>query len=286
METFNTALQCSTFVIPWNAVMLALGILTSVIVAEILVKKRRLYKDLALDCCIIAIPSGVVGARLFSAISGKIAWADLLKLSEIGLNLYGAVLFASIGGLIYCAIRKLDVGEVSDVFAPAVFFGLAVGRWSDFFLCDGLGPTAKNVPEFFPLVTFTKLYFVDHSTVAYAVFFLDFLVCAALGITALLLLKKRIQTGKCARITFVLYILAAFAIEWLRDGSTRQIVFGEVRFNQIVLLGMLILLIAVSVIRAKKRAAKTVEPAAEAEPESTETDAEQGTEIQEEEPAK
>ena len=30
----------------------------------------------------------------------------------------------------------------------------------------------------------------------------------------------------------VLYLFAEFVLEWLRDGSTRQIVFGEVRFNQ------------------------------------------------------
>lgn len=273
MESFNTALQCSSFLIPWNAVMLALGILTAVVVAEIIVKKRKLYKDLALDCCIIAIPSGVVGARLFSAISGKIAWSDLLNLRVIGLNLYGALLFASIGILIYCLAKKFDVGTVFDVLAPASFFGLAVGRWSDFFLCDGLGPVAENVPKFFPLVTFTKLYFVDHSTVAYAVFFLDFLVCAALGVAALLILKRRTTAGKSARITFVLYILLAFVIEWLRDGSTRQIVFGEIRFNQLVLLGMLLLLIAVSLIRTKKSVpAQAGEPEEEAEAPEKETE--------------
>lgn len=263
MDSFNTALQCGTFAIPWNAIMLALGILTAVVIAEILVKKRGLYKDLALDCCILAIPAGVVGARLFSALSGKIAWGDLLDLTETGMNLPGAMLLIAIAILVYCRVKKFRFGDVFDMLAPAAFFGLAVGRWSDFFLCDGLGPVAGNVPKFFPLVTITKLYFVDHSTVAYAVFFADFLFCLALGIAALLLYQRKNASGRASRITMIVYLVGEFALEWLRDGSTRQIVFGAVRFNQLVLLALLLLLIAVIVLSDRRRP--------EPEPETEET---------------
>ena len=255
MESFNTALRCASFLIPWNAVMLALGILTAVIAAEILVKKRGLYKDLALDCCIIAIPSGIVGARLFSALSGKIGWGSFFDLTKVGMNLPGALLFVAIGILIYCRAKRIDAGTVFNLLAPAAFFGLAAGRWSDFFLCDGLGPAAGNVPKFFPLVTFTKAYFTDHTSVAYAVFFADFLVCLALGVAALLLYRKLRAPGKTARITMIAYVLCEFALEWLRDGSTRQIVIGDLRFNQIVLLLMLLLLVAAAIVSAKKKPA-------------------------------
>ena len=108
-----------------------------------------------------------------------------------------------------------------------------------------------------------------------------------LGGAGLLLLKKKMAAGKSARITFVLYILAEFVIEWLRDGSARQIAFGEVRFNQIVLLGLLFLLVAVSAIRAKKNRVPA-EPCAEQEPAEApviETEQEPAAEPEQPEPA-
>ena len=269
MNSFNVALNCGSFLLPWNAVMLALGILTAVIVSEIVIKKRGLYKDLALDACIVGIPCGIVGGRLFSALSGKIAFASIVDLTKTGMNLPGALLFAAIGILIYLRIKKLERGAVLDALMPGAFFGLAVGRWSDFFLCDGLGPVVTaGAQKFFPLATFTNAYFADHQTVAYAVFFLDFLVCLLLGAIALLM-NRRKRSGKTAQVTILLYLVAEFVLEWLRDGEARQIVFGQMRFNQLVLLGMLFLLIGILLFSKKQPqpvAAEQPEPAEEPEP--------------------
>ena len=262
MDSFNTALNCGTFLLPWNAIMLALGILVSVVVTEILVKKRGMYKDLALDACIVGIPCGIIGGRLFAALSGKIAFASIFDLTASGMNLPGALLFATIGILIYLSIKKLNIGEALDVMMPGALFGLAVGRWSDFFLCDGLGKIAgEGVPKFFPLVTFTSAYFADHETVAYAVFFLDVLMCLVLGIVSLILLKKKMSAGRAAGITSIIYLFAEFIMEWLRDGESRQIVFGEIRFNQLVLIGMLLAAVAAAVLSKKQK--QTAEAAGE-----------------------
>lgn len=283
MDSFNTAFKVGNAGLTWNAIMLALGILVAVVVSEILVKKRGLYKDLALDACIVGIPAGLIGGRLFAAISGKIPFAHFFNLGVGGLNLPGALLLAGIGIAIYARIKKLSLSEVFDALTPGAFFGMAVGRWSDFFLCDGLGPVAgAGVPKFFPLVTFTNAYFRDGRTVAYAVFFLDFLICAALGVTALLLLKKK-NKGTAARVTILVYLFAEFILEWLRDGSTRQIVFGEVRFNQIVLLVMLLFFIGLTLFRAKRQGEKTAEKAVEAE--NAESGEEAGEAAEETEPS-
>lgn len=283
MDSFNTAFKVGNAGLTWNAIMLALGILVAVVVSEILVKKRGLYKDLALDACIVGIPAGLIGGRLFAAISGKIPFAHFFNLGVGGLNLPGALLFAGIGIAIYARIKKLSLSEVFDALIPGAFFGMAVGRWSDFFLCDGLGPVAgAGVPKFFPLVTFTNAYFRDGRTVAYAVFFLDFLICLALGVTALQLLKKK-NKGTAARVTILVYLFAEFILEWLRDGSTRQIVFGEVRFNQIVLLVMLLFFIGLTLYRAKRQGEKAAEEAVEVE--NAESGEKAGEAAEETEPA-
>lgn len=274
MDSFNTAFAVGSVGLTWNAIMLALGILVAVSVSAVLVKKRGLYRDLALDACIIGIPAGILGGRLFSALSGKIAFSAFFDLTQNGLNLPGALLFVGVGIAIYARIRKLSLSEVFDTLAPGAFFGLAVGRWSDFFLCDGLGPVVEaQALKFFPLATFTPQYFTDY-TVAYAVFFADFLVCLALGITALLLLKR--QRGTTSRVTILLYLFAEFILEWLRDGSTRQIVFGQVRFNQIPLIFMLGFFVGLSLYRAKHAPAEPITPQKPEEPEQTKEPSEPG----------
>ena len=255
MNSFNIAFSVGSAALTWNSIMLALGILTAVVVSGIIVKKHGAYKDLALDACILGIPAGLIGGRLFSAISGKIAFSAFFDLTQNGLNLPGALLFVGVGIVIYLRIKKLSVDEAFDLLTPGAFFGLAVGRWSDFFLCDGLGAeVGENVPKFFPIATFTPQYFTDHKTVAYAVFFLDFLVCLALGITALLM--KNRKNGRAYRLPIILYLFAEFVLEWLRVewpevGVTRQIIFGEVRFNQIVWMAMLLFFTGLSLYRAK-----------------------------------
>ena len=255
MDSFNIAFSAGNAALTWNAIMLALGILAAVVVSEIIVKKHGAYKDLALDACIIGIPTGLVGGRLFSALSGKIAFSAFFDLTQNGLNLPGALLFVGVGIVVWLHIKKIPVDDALDLLMPGAFFGLAVGRWSDFFLCDGLGAeVGANVPKFFPLATFTPQYFTDHATVAYAVFFLDFLVCLALGVTALLMKKQ--TSGRTYRLTIILYLFAEFILEWLRVewpevGVTREIVFGEVRFNQIVLMALLLFFVGLSLYRAK-----------------------------------
>ena len=252
MDSFNTAFAVGSVGLTWNAIMLALGVLNAVVVSAVLVKKRGAYKDLALDACIIGIPAGILGGRLFSALSGKIAFSAFFDLTQNAVNLPGALLFVGVGIAIYARIKKLSLSDVFDTLAPGAFFGLAVGRWSDFFLCDGLGPVVETQAlKFFPIATFTPQYFTDQ-TVAYAVFFADFLVCLALGITALLLYKR--PQGTASRVTILLYLFAEFILEWLRDGSTRQIVFGQVRFNQLIWMALLLFFVGLSLYRAKHAA--------------------------------
>lgn len=259
MAEFNTAFSIGNVSLTWNAIILAASIFVAVLVSHILVKKRGVYKDLALDACIVGIPLGLLGGRLFSAISGRTAFSAFFNLGASGLNLPGALLFAGIGIAVYSRIKKLSLAEVFDVLTPGAFFGLALGRWSDFFLCEGLGPkVGADALKFFPLSTFTEQYFSDGTTVAYSVFFLDFLVCLAIGISALFMLKK-CKKGTASRICVITYLFCEFILEWLRDGSTRQIVFGDVRFNQIVLVTMLLFFVGLSLYLARRESAPVPE---------------------------
>lgn len=265
MNKLNIALDLGNFRLPWSSVVLVLGLLVGVATSHILIKKKGMYKDLALDACILFIPCGLLGARLFSVLSGKIAFSDFLHFQVLGLNLCGSVVFCLIALWIYCLIKRFRILEVLDVLTPGIFFGFAVGRWSDFFLCDGLGYIVKgNMPKFFPLCTFTEAYFSDGQTVAYAIFFLDFLLCAGLAVSTLLEVRKKNElNGEVFLRTSILYCCAELLLEFLRNGETRQIVFGSIRFNQIFWFIALAILVAVSILKIRNRANTDTSPETE-----------------------
>ena len=233
MDAFRTAIDFGGYALPWNAIVLVVAVAAAVIVSSQLVKRRGMYRDLALDVCILCIPLGLLGGRLFAALSGRIAWGDFFAFGQLGVNLFGALLFCTAGTWVYCRIRKFSFGEVADVLTPGMLLLFALGRWQDFFLCDGLGYTEENPAlKWFPLATFTEAYFTDGQTVAYAVFFYEFIVCLLLFVLAWrVFLRRNLRPGDTFALSLLLYGAAAYGLEYLRDPAYRQIVFSDVTFN-------------------------------------------------------
>src|SRR5437588_1600575 len=71
------------------------------------------------------------GARLFSWLfyfpPGVSLWAALRD-SSGGMVFYGGLIFGLLAAIIYARIARLALGNLLDVFAPALALGLAFGR--------------------------------------------------------------------------------------------------------------------------------------------------------------
>lgn len=232
MESFNIAFSIGSISVPWHAIVLVAAVLAAVVLTGRMVKMRGLYRDLQLDLCILCIPLGLIGGRLFSALSGRIPWDGAVTAGVYGLNLYGAMLFCFVGIVVYCRIRKFRIAETLDVITPGVLLAIGIGRWQDFFLCDGVGyPVQSAALKFFPLATVTEAYFTDHVSVAYAIFFYEFLICVALAVFAVFLVRHAVGDGNAFALSMLLYGFAAFFLEIARDPAGRQIILGDLPFN-------------------------------------------------------
>ena len=75
--------------------------------------------------------SSLFGARLFSWLfyfpPGVSLWAALRD-SSGGMVFYGGLIFGLLAAIIYARIARLALGNLLDVFAPALALGLAFGR--------------------------------------------------------------------------------------------------------------------------------------------------------------
>ena len=49
----------------WYGVLMACGIIVAVLIAMLEEKRKKLKKDTVIDMCLVIIPCGVVGARLY-----------------------------------------------------------------------------------------------------------------------------------------------------------------------------------------------------------------------------
>ena len=131
----------------WYGIIIALGFLLAVIYAFKRAKQFGLNDDNIVDLLIYAVPIGVVGARLYYVVfydwsfKGSL-WENIVRIVNIregGLAIYGGVIFAFIGALIFSRVKKVKLGAVADISGLGLLIGQAVGRWGNFVNREAFG---------------------------------------------------------------------------------------------------------------------------------------------------
>ena len=122
----------------------ALCILTGVFVATWWADRRYRASgglpEVVLDVAIVAVPAGIVGARIYHVLSSPAAYfgrnGDLTLIPQVwlgGLGIWGGVA----GGLLAAALlmrhRGLRIAPLADAIAPALLVAQAIGRLGNWF---------------------------------------------------------------------------------------------------------------------------------------------------------
>ena len=264
---FDVAFSIGQFNIYWYAILLAVGIAVAMLMTDRRAKGRDVPKDIALDLCLLGVPFGIVGARLFACLSGQVTWGDFFDLTRSGLSFFGGIILAAVAILMYLRLRKVNLGEMLDIAAPGVFAGIGIAVWGDFFNRTHYGPLVeKSAHKWFPLATFG-----DDLQIHYAAFFYEFLLCVLAIVLYYVLLRKVILKKKNRFLLMSLvYLLGRFGIDSIRQ---EMVMVGPFAFDQIweILLAAFCLILLLI-----KRQPKTEEkePTAAVDKEIKSTDAE------------
>ena len=141
--------------IPWYSVLMVSGILAAYLLGVREEKRLGLAGDSMLDMVLVAVPCGIVGARLYYVLMSLDQFRDnpisALFIWEGGVAIYGAVIGGALGVFIHSRVKKRSFATLLDITAPGLALAQAIGRWGNYFNREAYGPVITNAAwRFFP----------------------------------------------------------------------------------------------------------------------------------------
>ena len=223
--------------IRWYGVMIAFGVLAAYWVQVWRSKRYGVKADHISDITFCALVGGIVGARLLYVIrfwDEYFSDWDLLEIIAVwhgGLVFQGGFIVGFIAVIAYAKWKKLDIGDVGDLAAPAVALGHAFGRIGCLMnkCCYG----------FQPYEGFCAIHYEEGAAGYFPVQGVECL--GNLLVCVLLLVLEHFHIAK--RRLFIIYMMAStalrFADEFLRGDYPKEQVHAGLTPAQVICLWLL-----------------------------------------------
>lgn len=122
--------------IHWYGVIIAAGLILATLYACRRAPQFGLTEDNILSLLLAALPLALVGARLYYCLFNWRLYANrpisVLFIWEGGLAIYGGVIGAAIGAVLYARFSKTPLGPLVDLGGLGLLIGQSIGRWGNF----------------------------------------------------------------------------------------------------------------------------------------------------------
>lgn len=143
LEKVGTGIKLFGFEIAFYGMIIALGMVVGICMAEWQAKRTGQDKELYMDFALYGIVFSVIGARLYYVI---FEWDyyknNLLQIVNTrggGLAILGGVIAAIITGIVYCRVKKISFWLLADTGIIGLISGQIIGRWGNFFNREAFG---------------------------------------------------------------------------------------------------------------------------------------------------
>ena len=207
----------------WYGIILAAAMLAGLFLCMKQAKHYGLTEDNVLDFVLWAVPSCIIGSRIYYVIfyldlyrnaDGSLDWGQMIAIWDGGLAIYGTVIAGVIVVLIFTKVKKLRFAAMTDLAAMGLLLGQIIGRWANFINREAFGGLT-DLPWRMRLWVSSYQYIEVHPT---------FLYESLWNLVGLLLLlfvvsKGRRFDGENTWFYFLWYGLGRFWIEGLRTDS-------------------------------------------------------------------
>lgn len=208
----------------WYAILIVAGIVLGGKLASDEFQRRGLSEDFIYDMLFVIIPAAIVGARLWYVI---FEWdyygqnpSQIFNLRGGGLAIHGGIIGGFLALYFFVKNKDISIWDTTDVIAPSLALGQAIGRWGNF-----INQEAHGGPTDLPwgIVIDGTSY---HPTFLYESLgdFIIFLVLMSYR-------KKNPAKGKISSIYFIAYGILRFFVEGMRTDS---LMMGSIRTAQLI----------------------------------------------------
>ena len=233
----DRVLQLGPVQIYYYGLIIAIGLCLAAVYGLRRCKQFGLKQDDVIDGALLIIPFAVLCARLYYCAFQWDHYKDnpisIFYIWEGGLAIYGGVLGAALGIVVFTAIKKINLPAVLDIVALGFLIGQSIGRWGNFFNREAFGSETTNFLRMGLFNTRTQAWEFHHPTFLYESLW------NAVGLVALhFLSKKRQYDGQIALGYVAWYGLGRAMIEGLRTDS---LYWGPFRVSQVLALGSFII---------------------------------------------
>ena len=238
----------------WYGLIICAAIILAVLVASAYASKKGYGSDIALNIALVVLPTGILGARLFSVFfEESLDFSDFWNFRTGGLSIIGGIICGALGLLLYCLLKRdKDVFKYFDVLAVVLILAQAIGRWGNFFNQEVYGHVIAEDSQFAMFPFAVKI----DGTYYMALFFYES-VCNLIGFA---LLSNVYFNSVCNGYTTALYLVyygfVRAILEPLRE-TQFILTWNGLRVSQLMSIAMivigLILYIAISVWITRKK---------------------------------
>ena len=211
-------------------IIIAAGLMLAVLYGCRRAKEFGLKEDDIIDGVLWITPFAILCARAYYCIFSWHSFRDdpisVLYIWNGGLAIYGGVLGAALGIIVFCRIKKIKVGTLLDVVALGFLIGQCLGRWGNFFNREAFGAETDSFLRMGLYNSITEITKYYHPTFRY-----ESLWNLAGFIGLHFLSKKRQYDGQIALGYAAWYGLGRAMIEGLRTDS---LYWGPIRVSQLL----------------------------------------------------
>ena len=224
------SIDIGNFSIHLYGVIIALGLMLAFIYGCRRGKEFGIKVDDITDGVLCIVPVAVLCARLYYCIFEWDRYKDnllsIFYIWEGGLAIYGGVIGAAIGVIVFSRIKKIHVGAVLDLTSLGFLIGQSMGRWGNFFNREAFGAETDS---------FLRMGLLNIRTGVTSYYHPTFLYESLWNLVGFVLLhflsKKRKYDGQVALLYVAWYGLGRTFIEGLRMDS---LYWGNFRVSQML----------------------------------------------------
>lgn len=230
--------------IRWYGILIASGMIIGILIAQYSCKYRDLDYDTFINTILIALPLGIIGARLYYVIFEFDYYrnniSQILNIRQGGLAIHGGLIAGVLAAFLYLRKKRINFFILGDVAAPSIILAQAMGRWGNFFNQEAHGgPVSYEFIKHFPGFIQKGMYIEG---VYYQPTFLYESIWNIIVFFILINLLKRSKNTGIVFFTYIgLYSIGRFFIEGLRTDS---LMLGSIRVAQLVSISGFVIWIA------------------------------------------